>query len=395
MAQVRPHPRALTAEDHAHPHPIFAVWELTLACDQACRHCGSRAGAARASELSRDEAIEVVAVLAGLGVREVALLGGEVYLRPDWLDIVRAVAAAGMRCTLVSGGRALSDERVRAAAAAGLWSISVSVDGLPASHDALRGVPGSWGTAMAALARISGSGMVPAVNTQINRLNLAELEEVADGIVGRGARAWQLQLTNPMGRAADLESLVLQPWMLDRLMPRLATLAARLERRGCTLAAANNLGYFGPHEGDLRLGGHWIGCPGGRFSLGIQSDGRLKACASLPTRPWAGADARSLAATSDLAAHPTLVAVAARGVDDLWGFCRTCYYARLCKGGCVWTAQTYLGRPGNNPFCHHRVLELKARGLRERLEQTTPAPGEPFDQAGWRLVEEPWVEEDP
>ena len=24
--------------------PIYAVWELTLACDLACRHCGSRAG---------------------------------------------------------------------------------------------------------------------------------------------------------------------------------------------------------------------------------------------------------------------------------------------------------------------------------------------------------------
>jgi len=24
--------------------PIYAVWELTLKCDLACRHCGSRAG---------------------------------------------------------------------------------------------------------------------------------------------------------------------------------------------------------------------------------------------------------------------------------------------------------------------------------------------------------------
>ena len=25
------------------PHPRYVVWELTLACDQRCTHCGSRA----------------------------------------------------------------------------------------------------------------------------------------------------------------------------------------------------------------------------------------------------------------------------------------------------------------------------------------------------------------
>src|SRR4051812_7068489 len=31
-------------------HPAYVVWELTLACDQPCTHCGSRAGDARANE---------------------------------------------------------------------------------------------------------------------------------------------------------------------------------------------------------------------------------------------------------------------------------------------------------------------------------------------------------
>lgn len=392
MSTARPHPRSLTPEDLARPHPVFAIWELTLACDQACLHCGSRAGHARAVELSPARALSLVAELATLGVREVALLGGEVYLRPDWLDIVRAVADAGMRCTLVSGGRALDAQRVRAAAAAGLWSVSISVDGLVASHDTLRGVPGSWDAALAALDRVAASGAIPTVNTQIHRLNLAELEELADLIAARGARAWQLQLTTPMGRAADLEGLVLQPWMLDGLMPRLAALAGRLRARGCTLAAANNLGYFGPFEGELRLGGHWIGCQGGRFSIGIQSDGRVKACSSLPSHPYATGDLHTEPLAAILARDAALAAVAGREVEGLWGFCRTCYYARLCKAGCVWTAHTYLGRPGNNPYCHHRVLELKARGRRERLVQTTPAPGVSFDHAGWELVEEPWAD---
>src|SRR5204862_502419 len=54
-----------------------------------------------------------------------------------------------------------------------------------------------------------------------------------------------------------------------------------------------------------------------------------------------------------------------RSVDDLWGFCRTCYYAEVCRGGCTWTADSLFGRPGNNPYCHHRVLTLEKQGLRE------------------------------
>ena len=54
-------------------HPAYVVWELTLACDQPCTHCGSRAGDARANELSTDAALKVVEQLAAAGAREVVL----------------------------------------------------------------------------------------------------------------------------------------------------------------------------------------------------------------------------------------------------------------------------------------------------------------------------------
>src|SRR5688572_13137918 len=60
--------------------PIYVVWELTLRCDLACRHCGSRAGPARPDELGLPEALDLVRQLAALGVKEVTLIGGEVYL---------------------------------------------------------------------------------------------------------------------------------------------------------------------------------------------------------------------------------------------------------------------------------------------------------------------------
>ena len=77
-----------------------------------------------------------------------------------------------------------------------------------------------------------------------------------------------------------------------------------------------------------------------------------------------------------------------RTVDDLWGFCRSCYYAENCLAGCTWTSEALFGRPGNNPLCHHRALEFDKKGLRERLVPIAPPPGKPFDQGRFEIVVE-------
>jgi radical SAM protein with 4Fe4S-binding SPASM domain len=77
-----------------------------------------------------------------------------------------------------------------------------------------------------------------------------------------------------------------------------------------------------------------------------------------------------------------------RSVEDLWGFCRTCYYADVCRGGCTWTAHSLLGRPGNNPYCHYRALELQKQGLRERVVKVKDAPQASFAIGAFELVTE-------
>jgi hypothetical protein len=82
-----------------------------------------------------------------------------------------------------------------------------------------------------------------------------------------------------------------------------------------------------------------------------------------------------------------------RTVEDLWGFCKSCYHAEDCLAGCSWTAHSILGKPGNNPYCHHRALTLKRAGLRERIVQRAVPPGRSFDLGAFDLVEEAWPEE--
>lgn len=371
--------------------PLYVVWELTLRCDLACRHCGSRAGPPREAELSLPEALDVVRQLAELGAREVAFIGGEAYLNPDWLRIVRAVAEAGLRPTMTSGARALDAALATQAAEAGLQAVSVSVDGLEATHDRLRAVPGSFRAALAALGHVRAAGMRPYANTQWNRLNLPEVEALGEVLIGAGIEAWQVQVTGPMGRAADRPEWLLQPYDMLELFERLGRAAERAKAAGVTVSAGNNLGYFGPYEHLIRLE-YWKGCAAGRHVLGIESNGDVKGCPSLPSAPYVGGNLRRSSLREIWERSAALAFARERDVSELWGFCAGCYYAEACQGGCSWTSHTLLGRRGNMPYCHHRALEQRRAGRRERLVKVQAAPGEPFDFGRFELVEEAWEE---
>ena len=381
------------ALDGETPRLRHAVWELTLACDLGCKHCGSRAGHARTDELSTAECFDVVDQLRDLGVREITLIGGEAYLRDDWTRIAARIVDAGMLCTMTTGARNLTDDRVHAAADAGIGSIGISIDGLEATHDALRGARGSWRAAVAAAARVGRSPVRLATNTQLNALSAPEIPALARLLADIGSTAWQLQLTVPMGRAAERPGLLLQPFELLELYPLLIwTKEQILDPHGIALVPGNNIGYFSPFEQHLRYGGdhgaHWTACAAGRHVIGIEADGSIKGCPSLPSDVYIGGNIRDTPIRTIVEQRPELTHLGRRTGVDLWGFCHDCYYSDVCQGGCTWTTHCVVGRPGNNPYCSHRAVELAGAGLAERVVQVESAAGVPFDSGRFEVMEE-------
>jgi len=381
-------------------HPAYVVWELTLRCDHACAHCGSRAALPREHELDRDEALRVAGELAELGAREVVLIGGEAYLHDGFLAIVRALREHGIGAALTTGGRGITVELAGELADARLTHASVSIDGLEATHDRMRNLRGSWRAAMAALDRLRAAGVPTASNINLNRLNHRDLEPLYDELRARGIASWQVQLTAPLGRAADRPELLLQPWQLLDVVPRVAALKQRARADGIVVVPGNNLGYFGPEETQLRSlaatdADHWQGCQAGRFVMGIESDGAVKGCPSLQTAAYVGGNLRARPLAALWRDAPELAFTRRRTVDDLWGFCRGCPFAATCMAGCSFTAHAVFGRPGNNPYCHFRARSFAKQGLRERLVPATPAAGVPFDSGTFDVVVEPLAAIDP
>jgi radical SAM protein with 4Fe4S-binding SPASM domain len=382
--------RYVTDADRAAYRPVHVVWEITLACDLKCGHCGSRAGKKRVGELSTEECLEVVARLAQLGTREVSLIGGEAYLRRDFAQIIGAITAAGIECTLQSGGRNLTDERIRAAKAAGLKAVGISIDGLREWHDELRGVRGSFDAAVGSLHRLRAHGIPTGVNTTISQRSIDELDALLDVLIDAGITAWTIGMTVPMGRASEGWTMLIPPHRMLELMPKLGALNRRAQRSGVQVQVANNVGYFGPYEGDLRGDGsgemYYSGCPGGQNVMGIEADGTIKGCPSLPTTVYGAGSARDIDLIEIWNTKPEIAF--SRNVNHAWGFCGTCYYRDVCKAGCTWMADSLMQRPGNNPYCHHRAESLERQGLRESLRQVEVAPGTSFDRGRFEIVVE-------
>jgi len=203
-----------------------------------------------------------------------------------------------------------------------------------------------------------------------------------DRIIAAGATHWQIQLTVAMGNAVDNPELLLQPYQLLEVMPLLARLYGEGQARGLLMVVGNNIGYFGPYEHIWRGFGddadHWNGCSAGQTGIGIEADGTIKGCPSLATSLYAAGNVRDMT-VADIWRHGEKMRFGRlRDVEELWGYCRTCYYADVCRAGCTWTSESLLGKRGNNPYCHHRALDLAKHGLRERVVKIKDAPPQSF-----------------
>ncbi|MCC7543051.1 MAG: radical SAM protein [Deltaproteobacteria bacterium] len=346
--------------------PRNCVWELTLACNLRCVHCGSRAGLARERELTTAECLDVVSQLAELGCELVTLSGGEPTLRRDWDTVARAVASRGLFVNMVTHGAyprpGQADDVARRALDAGLCNVGVSVDGPQPVHDSIRG-EGTFARTLHSIDRFRAAGLPVTVMTTVGRRNLAHLESVRRIAIDAGAGTWRLQLAKPMGSARDEVGFVLQPRHLLELLP----LLAELKRRGeIALRVGDSIGYYGPHDRELRGRGWrgrdecWQGCQAGMQAIGIEASGDVKGCLSLQAKwghrdPFVEGNLRERRLTDLWYGSGAFAYNRDVTADSLTGHCRSCRHAVLCRGGARCVSAAFSGLLTESDYCYYHV----------------------------------------
>jgi pyruvate-formate lyase-activating enzyme len=118
-----------------------------------CRHCASAAGLPRPDELTTEEALALCDQFPSLAVQEVDFTGGDPLLRPDWWRIARRVAELGIATRIVTNGLPLVASTVARIREVGISTVGVSLDGLEATHDDIRALPGLWRRVLAGIER--------------------------------------------------------------------------------------------------------------------------------------------------------------------------------------------------------------------------------------------------
>ena len=343
--------------------PRYCVWEITLACNARCRHCGSRAGVARPNELDLNEALELIAALAELGCNTVTLSGGEPLLRDDWPRLAEAITAHGMLLEMVTNGLAVAEQAERIAAA-GFNAVTFSVDGRSDCHDRLRGVAGALDRLLDGARALVERGVRIAAATQVNRENHRHLASLHELLVAEGFAGWQIQLTMPHGRVRDAPSLCLDPTELPALEQQICAL---LTTSPLHVQAADNIGYMSRQEPRLRSPSgppkhFWRGCHAGLTVLGIRSNGDVLGCLSLPDA-FVAANVRERSLREIWNDDDSFPHNRRFDPGQLAGDCRDCAFGAVCRAGCRSLAVSSSGHPFANPYCLHRVYR------RDALEQ--------------------------
>jgi MoaA/NifB/PqqE/SkfB family radical SAM enzyme len=179
--------------------PFIVGWELTLACDLRCRHCGSTAGRPRPNELSLDRSLALCDEFPALAVKEVDFTGGEPLLRKDWWRIAARVAENGITTRIVTNGQNLNPDVLGTMVDVGISTVGVSLDGVESTHDAIRCRPGAWRKSVDGIARAAASGLKVGVITAVNALNVKQLPLLLDFLPSVGVSHWQIQPNLPPG----------------------------------------------------------------------------------------------------------------------------------------------------------------------------------------------------
>lgn len=308
------------------------VWEITLACCFSCKYCGSSGGKARENELTTEECLSVVRQLADLSCQRVNLIGGEVFMRKDWAEIVRALREQGIRVTIITNGFLFREELLETLRSLDIESIAVSLDGPREIHDKYR-QEGSYERAVRAIEALTKADIPVSVISTLNAENVKTLPVLFETLKHYPIFAWQLQACSPMGNAANGGT----PWRFS-FREAIDFVEANRRTSPFALGIADNIGYYTETEGSLRgvQNGRFVftGCRAGLTTLGIDSIGNVRGCESMYDERFNEGNIREKS-LREIWEDENAFAYNRRFTPDLLsGKCQSCSEGYRCAGGC-------------------------------------------------------------
>lgn len=206
--------------------PFMVIWETTMACDLACRHCRAEAiPTADPLGLTTRQGKQLLDQIEQFGKPRplVILTGGDPFKREDLFDLVAYGTEIGLPIAVSpSATPLLTRENLARLKEAGAKAISLSLDGATAeSHDAFRGVAGSFQRTLDGCRMTREVGLKLQLNTTVTRFNLFELPDIFRIAQDHDVMTWSVFFLVPTGRGKSEDEITpheyedVMHWLFD------------------------------------------------------------------------------------------------------------------------------------------------------------------------------------
>lgn len=186
--------------------PLLVFYEVTQACDLECTHCRACAKAEpHPSELTTGESLELIDQLADFPEPPMLILtGGDPLKRTDLFELIDYAVMSGLEVSITPSATPLvTRTAICSLRDAGISRLAISIDGADSvSHDAVRGVPGSFYRTLEILADADAERLPTQVNTTITPSNFEQIDEMAELMALLDIDMWSVFFLVPVGRAA-------------------------------------------------------------------------------------------------------------------------------------------------------------------------------------------------
>jgi radical SAM protein len=359
--------------------PQRIYWEVTRACDLACRHCRAEAQPCSApGELDTAEAKRVIRQIADAGqpLPHLIFTGGDPLKRADLLELVAFAAAAGLQVSVSPAVTPLcTGDVLRSLRLAGTSAVSFSLDGSNAlRHDGLRRVPGTFDRTRVAVRDALEAGLVVQVNTLVTSTTMRDLPAIDALVTEMGIQRWSLFFLISVGRGRELGQIT--PEACEELF---AWVHARSQRKGGPIITTTEAPHYrrfvlertreqaheahaappaedpsghpghGGHGGPKGAGPHGLGIRDGNGIMFISHRGEIMPSGFLPL---VAGDVHASNPIDVYRDAPLFRAL--RDPSHYEGKCGVCEYRNIC-GGSRARAWAATGNPlATDPLCAYQ-----------------------------------------
>jgi heme b synthase len=303
----------------------MVAWELTRNCNLNCIHC--RAAASRGphdGELTLRECKRILDQIAAFASPTIILTGGEPLLRDDIFDIIEYGNAKGLRLVMAINGTLLTEEIARKLKDGGIKRVSLSLDGKDAkSHDAFRGIIGSFNSVMRAADILKNIDLPFQINTTVTQLNVDDLQDIYNLVKLIGAVAWHVFLLVPVGRGKGLKGKELDAKAYEDVLNWLYDIESKNEIE-MKVTCAPHYYRIVKEKGDTPKS---AGCLAGKSFMFISHKGIAQPCGYLEL---SSGNVRAEGVKKVWEESPIFNQL--RDISSYRGKCGGCRYLKICSG---------------------------------------------------------------